>query len=322
MNNEYTYAVARVKAKEMSLLSKSDIDTLITSRSVDECLRFLIDRGWTECKDDNFEQMLKDEKDKVWSIINELVGDDEIFNVFRCPIDFHNVKAAIKTVATNTENPERFFIDKGTISAEKIYTAIRENDFQALPEHLRECADEAFHKLIKTGDGQLCDIIVDRKSFEYLLSITSASKCRIVRDYGELTTAAANIKTAVRCLKTGKTLDFIKQALAPCCTLNVSMLAEAASKNLDAICNYLTYTDYSPAVDYLKKSSSEFEKYFDNILMEKIKEQKSDFFTIAPIVSYYLARENEFKNVRMILSGKQNEFDEQIIKERLRKMYV
>ena len=40
-------------------------------------------------------------------------------------------------------------------------------------------------------------------------------------DYAESTVAVANIKIAVRSSKTGKSLEFMKRAMAPCDTLNV-----------------------------------------------------------------------------------------------------
>lgn len=322
MEKEYTYSVARIKAKEISLLSKNDVNTLLSFRFVEDCIRFLRDKGWAECKNNDFETMIYEEENTLWTLIDELVGENKDFDVFRCMNDFHNIKAAVKLVVRNKDNVERFFLDKGTVSAEKIYKAVKDNDFDSLPIHLAECAKSAFHTLAQTGDGQLCDMFIDKKFLEYLFELTSNSKCELVRDYGELTVAAADIKIAVRCLKTGKKLDFIKQALAPCKTLNIDMLAESAAKSLNDIYNYLSYTDYSNAVNYLKKSPSEFEKYFDNILMDKIKWQKSNSFSIAPIIAYFLARQNEIKTVRIILSGKQNGLDENNIKNRLRDMYV
>ena len=322
MQNEYTYAVARIRAKEMSLLSKVDVDTLMSCRSLDECIRFLADKGWAECSGGDYEKMLSAEEDKLWSLINELTGEDRVFDVFRYPTDFHNLKASIKSVVTDVKEPEIFFLDRGTAHAKDIYKAIQEKDFDSLPEHLKECAKKAYHTLLRTSDGQLCDIIIDKASLEYVREVTKNSKCTLLKDYAELTVAAADIKIAVRCLKTGKNHDFIKNALAECDTLNVTLLAEAASKTLDDIYNYLAYTDYSNALEYLKKSPSEFERYCDNILMEKIKEQKLNNFTAAPIAAYFLARQNEIKTVRLILSGKQNDIDDNIIRERLRDMYV
>ena len=41
----------------------------------------------------------------------------------------------------------------------------------------------------------------------------------IIREYAESTVAIADIKIAVRAQKTGKSLEFMKRAMAPCETL-------------------------------------------------------------------------------------------------------
>ena len=45
-------------------------------------------------------------------------------------------------------------------------------------------------------------------------------------------------------------------------------------------------------------------------------------FGIGPLAAYLIARENEIKTVRIILSGKLNELPEESIRERVREMYV
>jgi V/A-type H+-transporting ATPase subunit C len=57
-------------------------------------------------------------------------------------------------------------------------------------------------------------------------------------------------------------------------------------------------------------------------MMETIKPQKYNAFSVGPLVAYVLARENEIKTVRIILTGKQNGFSDEVIRERIREMYV
>ena len=40
-----------------------------------------------------------------------------------------------------------------------------------------------------------------------------------------------------------------------------------------------------------------------------------------PVVAYYLARQNEIRTVRIIVTAKENGFPEETIRERVRKMY-
>jgi len=56
--------------------------------------------------------------------------------------------------------------------------------------------------------------------------------------------------------------------------------------------------------------------------MEAIKPQKYNPFSAGPLVAYVLARENEIKTVRIILTARLNELPEEQIRERIREMYV
>lgn len=58
------------------------------------------------------------------------------------------------------------------------------------------------------------------------------------------------------------------------------------------------------------------------MLTDKIKPQKWEPFSIGPLAAYIIARDNEIKAVRLILSAKLNALDSEAIKERLRDMYV
>ena len=72
----------------------------------------------------------------------------------------------------------------------------------------------------------------------------------------------------------------------------------------------------------MAESASAFERWCDNRIIETISPQKYNAFTIGPIIAYVIARQNEIKTVRIILSGKQNDLPEESIRERVREMYV
>ncbi len=322
MKKDYTYAVARIRSRELSLLSRKDIDNLLGARSYEECIQYLSDKGFGgDDSNQDASEMLSAEREKIWSLMAELTDDLSPFDVFRFNDDFHNLKVSVKAV-TRDVNPTGMFMKNGTMDGEKIYEAIKAHSYSVLPQHLRQPAQEAMTALLQTGDGQLCDIIIDRACLEAMRSKAKESGSDVIELYAELTAASADIKTAVRCEKTGKSLDFILRALAPCDTLNVDMLAKAASKSLDDIYGYLSGTSYATAVDALKISPTEFEKWCDNKLIDSIKPQKSEPFKIGPLAAYIIARENEIKAVRLILSAKLNDLNSAAINERLRDMYV
>ena len=71
MKEEYIYAVARVRARELGLLSRQDVDQLMACRTYEECLRTLSDKGWgTGEANLSAEAVLAAEEEKTWAFIH------------------------------------------------------------------------------------------------------------------------------------------------------------------------------------------------------------------------------------------------------------
>ena len=323
MAEQYIYAVARVRGKELQLLNGTFMETLIASSGYDEALRLLADKGWIVEEGETPEQLLKRERTKTWDFVAELVEDMSVFVVFLYANVYHNLKAAVKDAVTYQDHQEAYIAkEQCTIDPEPIKQTLRDHQFDALPEEMRGVAEEAMETLLHTGDGQLADVIIDRAALAHIYEASKKTGNEILELYGELTVASADIKTAIRANRTGKDMTFMKRALAPCKTLDVQRLAQAAGEGTDAIYEYLSRTDYSDAVDEIKKSPSAFERWCDNRIIADMRPQIHNPFTIGPLAAYILARENEIKTVRIILSGKHNDLPEETIRERVREMYV
>ena len=319
---QYTYAVARIRALEVSLFSASTIEQLIACKDLEGCLRFLQDKGWggNDVPMDA-DVILTREREKIWETIGEMHVDMDVFNVLSYTNWFHNLKAAVKEVCTGKSGANIFY--EGTpIPKEELLRIIRERDYKALPDNMQAAAEEAVETLLHSGDGQLCDVIIDRATLEAIKEAGRQSQDDIIRDYAESTVAVANIKIAVRSSKTAKSLDFMKRAMAPCDSLNVDGLARAALAGMDSIIDYLSANGYLEGALALKESPSAFERWCDNRIIQTIKPQKTNPFSVGPLVAYVIARENEIKTVRIILTCKQNGLSDDSIRERVREMYV
>ncbi len=319
---QYTYAVARIRALEVSLFSASTIEQLIACKDLEGCLRFLQDKGWggNDVPMDA-DAILTREREKIWETIGEMHVDMDVFNVLSYTNWFHNLKAAVKEVCTGKSGANIFY--EGTpIPKEELLRIIRERDYKALPDNMQAAAEEAVETLLHSGDGQLCDVIIDRATLEAIKEAGRQSQDDIIRDYAESTVAVANIKIAVRSSKTAKSLDFMKRAMAPCDSLNVDGLARAALAGMDSIIDYLSANGYLEGALALKESPSAFERWCDNRIIQTIKPQKTNPFSVGPLVAYVIARENEIKTVRIILTCKQNGLSDDSIRERVREMYV
>ena len=324
MAEEYTYQVARIRALETGLFTKSTIDQLVSCQDLSECLRFLEEKGWGDAETSgDSEAILAREEEKIWEVVDELHIDMKHFDVLMLPKKFHNLKAAVKEAYAGSCGADIYYEDK-EMDGEKLLGIITERDFGSLPDNMKSACEEAYDALLHTGDGQLCDIIIDKAALE---AVREAGKeagkegYDVLRDYAENTVAVADIKTAIRAAKVGKSSDFLTRALADCDGISASQLAKAAQQGVDSVKEFLAGTDYRDAAEFIDDPSG-FERWCDNRIMESLEPQKYETFTIGPVIAYVIARQNEIKSVRLILTGKANGLSDESIRERVRQTYV
>ena len=324
IDTKYTYAVARIRALETALFTSATIDQLLACQDEEQCLQFLQEKGWGDADTPvNAEAILTREQEKIWETIKDLGVDMSVFDVLSYPNLFHNLKAAIKDVCTE-ENGKgmNIYYDDTSISPDEMLEIVRSKDFSRLPKFMVQAARDAYETLLHTRDGQLCDVIVDRACLEAVYEAGRAAKDSIIKEYAESTVAIADIKIAVRSQKTAKNMDFMKRAMAECESINVTQLSKAAVSGMDAIVEYLSGTAYAEGGRAIADSPSAFERWCDDRIIQTMQPQKYQTFSVGPLVAYVLARENEIKTVRIIVSGKRSKMSDDSIRERVREMYV
>ena len=321
-NTKYTYAVARIRALEVSLFSDAVIEQLLACKTAEQALQLVTEKGWGDPSSDrDMDAVLKREEEKTWEVIRDVAPDMSVFDVLSYPKLYHNLKAAIKEVCTETRNPGIFY-DDCQIPGREMLQIVENREFSKLPRGMSRVAEEAFDTLLLTRDGQLCDIMIDKAALDAICEAGRRSGEPIIQDYADTTVAIADIKIAVRSQKTGKSVDFMRSAMAECAGLNIEQLIRAALAGADEIAQYLEGTSYAGGADALRESPSAFERWCDNRMIETLKPQKYETFSVGPLLGYLIARENEIKTVRIILTGKQNGFPDEAIRERIREMYV
>ena len=318
---DYIYAVACIRAKEKTLLSDSDIQTMVGMKSEKEVLSYLKERGWGDgSSSEDMETILSIEEEVQMKLLTTLGVSEDIIDVLFLQELYHNLKAAIKEICTGRDDVEAFY-ENDKYGKDTMLKIMREKEFTKLPEHMQEIAPKALEVMLSTRDGQKLDIMLDRACLDATEKAAVSTKDRFLSDYAETKVVIADIKIAVRAANTKKTLKVIEEALAPNREFNVKELAKAASEGTESVYEYMEKTKYKDAVDALRDSFSAFEKWCDDYVMGKLMNQKTNIMSSGPIVAFYLAKQNEIRTARIIMTAKANGFDEQTISERVRKMY-
>lgn len=319
---EYAYAVARVRANELNLLSAADVEQLIVAEDYKTAMRRLADAGWGDSDGvSDYAQYLENYFAKTWDLLVEVMDDIHELDLLLIRNDMQNLKAALKGIVSQHDAKD-LYVKSTVYNTEDIIAAVENREFKELPDFMQDPAVEAYEVLTATGNGQLADAIIDRATLERILELGKKSGSPVLAELAERMCATANIKTALRCANTLKSKDFIEKSLCNCSTVSKDKLTDTALEGADAVLRYLEDTAYATGAAMFKESTSAFEKWCDDILMECVNKAKYTAFGIDPIVAYYVARDAEIKTVRIVLSAKINNLPADVIRERVRTLYV
>ena len=173
-NTKYTYAVARIRALEVSLFSDAFIEQLLACKSAEQVLQSVVEKGWGDMDTGNdAEAVLKREEEKAWEVIRDVAPDMSVFDVLSYPKLYHNLKAAVKEVCMGVKNPAMFY-DDCPIPGEEMYRIIENREFSRLPGNMSRTAQEALDTLL-TEKSLYCEAhgikiscVVDGKSLAFL----------------------------------------------------------------------------------------------------------------------------------------------------------
>lgn len=324
MKKDYIFEDARIRVMETGLLTKADFEQLLAEPSYASALTFLTDKGWGgPDAPKNAEALLQAEEKATWDLMEELLPQSPLLNTLRLSRDYQNLKAAVKQIYTDSAlDAERLFVEGGTIPSAKIRRALEEQDPEQLPEEMAEAAAQATEVLARTGDGQLCDIILDRAALKALLKAGKEAEDPVLNEYAQVTAVSADIRCALRAARSGRDGETIREMLVEVPGLDLADLTEASLNGRQAVSDYLALTPYASLAPALSQSMSAFECACDNLLIERIRPQLYESEKPGPLVAYVIARENEIKCIRLLLSGKLNGLPENVLRESLRNSYV
>ncbi len=318
--NDYLFAVASVRALENSLLKHSDLEQLINAEDYNRAIAMLSEKGY-EISSTDYSSVLDEELEKTWDYVSKAAPESDSLKAFIVKNDFQNLKAIIKAEVMSY-NAEDYLVKPSVIEPEKLLKAVKERKFDELPEFISVSAQNAIELISTTGNGQLSDAVIDAAAISAITSFLKAENDSLLSEYADTFCAVTDIKTAYRAVKTGKNRAFIERSVAPCEKLSKDDLVNAAASGIDELSDYLVSSGFSDYKAELDKSGTAFEKYCDDKLLQIIKKAKMTAFGVSPLAAYFVAKETEIKCLRIILSGKLCFVSGDIIRERMRELYV
>lgn len=328
-DTDFLAVSAYVRALENSLLTAEQLEQLITAKSYEEEVKLLQSFGYGELEPKHPEAIDADLtflRAEEIEELGSLVPDPAVLDVFKIKYDYHNIKAMLKAEAMNT-SPGSMLADLGRISVEELFVAQRENDGSNLPGRLASAVYVAREVFNATRDPQLLDVAVDKWFFRDLLETAEATGSAFLVGYVKLQIDAANLRTLVRTLRMGKNEDFLRGVLFKGGEIAIEELLRVSANKGNGLAELYAPTRLAAAAAEGAKAAkgealTEFEKLCDDAQTAYLDEARLIPFGEEPVLAYLAARETEYTNLRIVLMGRMAGVPADVIRSRLRALYV
>ncbi|WP_315119976.1 V-type ATP synthase subunit C [uncultured Clostridium sp.] len=329
---QFTHAISRIRVLETKLLDKAKLDRMIDSSSAEDALKILGETEYSNYmssikRPEDYEELLGGELIRLYQLMYSLSPVKELVDIMSIKYDYHNLKVMIKGKLLN-KDLSHLLIPVGLINSNKLKQMFDNENFKELTNYMIEGIEKVNKSFEEDGDPQKIDIILDGFMYKEMLHRANEIGDDFLSSYFKMIIDLTNIKTLLRVKKQNKGRRFMEEVLIEGGTILKKDLISYENESVDSIANKLSYTSYEKILRLGLESYGDngnisyFEKLTDNYIMDYIKKAKYVSFGIEPLLGYIMAKENEIKTVRIIMVGKLNNIAPEVIRERLRDVYV
>lgn len=325
---DYLTISTYVRALETTLLTEEQTEQLVTIPGMEEVYRILQNHGYPPLDAAHPEAMdaaLSAMWAKELADLGGSVPAADCVDIFRLKYDYHNVKTLLKANAVGV-NPKRMLTDSGRVPVETLRSVWERGGWSELPGMLAEAAGEGKAVLDTTHDPQLSDIVLDRWMYRDMVRTANASGSAFLRGYVAAQIDAANLRSIVRALRMGKNADFLADVPVGGGSIAPEVVWKAAEdgQGLTALYDSTRLEAAAEAGAEALKSGTltEFEKLCDDAVTAYLAAARLIPFGEAPLVAYLVARETEYTNLHILLTGRMAGLPPAVIRSHLRKSCV
>ncbi len=327
-NTIFAQSSGTIRALENKLIDSSKFEALADAKDFSECIRMLQDSRYASYVSmPSYEEGLKMALEDLYKDMYRITPLKSVVDLPAARYDGHNIKSIIKGNILNTDVSD-ILIEAGTIPARSLGTMIKDKNFKEMPDILKDAAIKASEDYEETHNPQYIDLAVDEGTFGYMIDIAEESKIEYLNEFVKTYIDVTNIKSYVRMRSQNKDSDYYRKFFLVGGYIGFDMFESFLNEPLEKFGEKLVYTPYYKWAkdgigEYLKTLNlGHIEKFGDNFIIDYLR--KAKYINMGPeiIIAYIFAVENEIKSIRIILTGKKNKVNSDIIRERLREAYV
>lgn len=308
----FIQATSIIRVKEKKLIDKNKLNQLVEAKDFSSLKNLLSDTEYFEyfsgILDSDYEKVLNSEENKVFNFLKELLkGNSEILDYFYIEKEYQNIKLKLKNIYYNN-NIE--YSNKGYVNSVEIKKEILEDEKKLIDIYL------------KTKDFQVMSIECDKLQLKKIKEISNKIGIDMLKVYSNKIIDKYNLLTTLRLKKLNKVKNEILNVLYSDKDIHLDIYEKyIETDNISIIKRYFNINEELEEYQNTKNISI-LEKKLENEILEIFKVSKNITYGPEILISYYMYKQYEIKALRLIMTAKINNISVDIIKERMRGIYV
>jgi V/A-type H+-transporting ATPase subunit C len=319
----YVFETAQVRVYEMQMLSRATLLDMANAENLQAAAGLLSATEYALPKAGrNFaevEDILQARRTGLRQLFADLMIDEPIVELFKSRDDFANMRLAVRR--TLTEKPlGTDYSEDGNVSPHLFEEVFVEENYDLFPDYLQEAVEQAVLAYYQNKDIRQVDYAIDRVQTEYNLKKARELKSIFLLGLFRIQIDLTNIRTMLRLKYTESEQPDV---LLKGGFIELERLKHGLDLGYEALGSLFFVTPYyrvvETGVSYLMsdKSFLRIEQQCDEFLSGFLKTTIQITAGPQPIIAYLLMKENEIRNVRLILTAKKNNLDTKLILDRI-----
>ncbi|MBP9836715.1 MAG: V-type ATPase subunit [Candidatus Pacebacteria bacterium] len=325
METSYIYSSSRIKVVEKKLLNESDIERLLASYRSD-LVRVLRETYLSSyIVNDEVGDLFKALELSVLDskrLLEKIAPDPKLFEFWWVRYDFQNLRVFLRMKSVSLTNEEILpYLSKlGKYDPESLLERIQSNAFDSFEPEFKIYYEKSIKSLNEEGFVG-SDQVIDAGYFALAKRLAEETKNKTIKQVIGLQIDLHNIKTRLRTLQVDRTKDNSWFIVGGSFDFSEIEKEEQVLKKLQTFGN-AKYWQEAIAEYKNEGHSTLIDVQTDDFLLKSVREINGDVFSLSSLLSYFIKCQHNALVVQAIITGKESGQGEEIIRKRLRNIYV
>ena len=319
----YVYQSAQVRVLEMQILTRATFHDMANAQNFRAAADLLSSTEYSMSQSgrsfNEIENILSQRRLSVRSLFEELIIDKSLVHLFKTRDDFANLRLAVRRTLTEKPIGTDYSAD-GNVPPELFEEVFEQENYGLLPDYMADAVERAVLAYYRNKQIPDIDHAIDAAQAEHNLKQAHRLKSIFLLGLFKIQIDLTNIRTMLRLKFTESEQRnvFLKGGF-----LELERLRRGIELGYEAIAPLFFVTPYYRLVEasavYLSsdKSFLKLEQQCEQHMTGFLKSTVQITTGPQPIIAYLLLKENEIRNVRLILTAKKNNLDTKLILDRI-----